>query len=76
MPWLNSWWATRNWSVGARLTKALRAAGFEYDGRKHRIRKHGHGVARLPFSYLGADQNAGPNYTGQPAVHSYYSDHG
>jgi hypothetical protein len=22
--------------------------------------------------YLGADKDAGPNYTGQPAVHSYY----
>ncbi|MFD0205449.1 MULTISPECIES: hypothetical protein [Saccharothrix] len=24
--------------------------------------------------YLGADDRAGPNYTGQPAVHSYYAD--
>jgi SAM-dependent methyltransferase len=62
--------------VGARLTKALRDAGFEYDSRKRRIRRQGHAVARLPFDYLGADGNAGPNYTGQPAVHSYYNDHG
>lgn len=61
---------------GRRLTKALRENGFDYDSRRHQIRRHGHGVARLPFDYLGADRNAGPNYTGQPAVHSYYSDHG
>ncbi|MFD4871429.1 hypothetical protein [Streptomyces sp. NPDC058412] len=27
---------------------------------------------RLPFRYLGTDPAAGPNYTGQPAVASYY----
>ena len=26
----------------------------------------------LPYRYLGADDRAGPNYTGQPAVDSYY----
>ena len=26
----------------------------------------------LPYRYLGADDQAGPNYTGQPAVDSYY----
>jgi hypothetical protein len=26
----------------------------------------------FPFRYLGADDTAGPNYTGQPAVDSYY----
>ena len=24
--------------------------------------------------YLGADDHAGPNYTGQPAVHSVYAE--
>lgn len=27
----------------------------------------------LPYTYLGADDRAGPNYTNQPAVHSYYA---
>lgn len=26
----------------------------------------------LGYTYLGADDNAGPNYTNQPAVNSYY----
>ncbi len=26
----------------------------------------------LPFTYLGADDQAGPNYTKQPAVNSLY----
>jgi SAM-dependent methyltransferase len=58
--------------LGRRLTTALRSAGFQYDGRNHRIRYTGNRQPRLPFRYLGADDQAGPNYTGQPAVHSYY----
>jgi SAM-dependent methyltransferase len=57
---------------GRTLTKALREAGFSYDNRNRRIAYAGAGRPRLPFTYLGADDQAGPNYTGQPAVHSYY----
>lgn len=59
-------------AAGRRLTKALREAGFGYDGRRHRVRFTGPGRPGLPFTNLGADDQAGPNYTGQPAVHSYY----
>jgi len=59
--------------AGRRLTAALRQAGFAYDGRNRRIQRRGHGVVELPFRYLGADEQAGPNYTGQPAVHSHYA---
>ncbi|MEV4144021.1 hypothetical protein AB0J40_10155 [Amycolatopsis sp. NPDC049691] len=55
-----------------RLLPALRAAGFSYDPRARRIRRDGHFTGTLPFRYLGADDRAGPNYTGQPAVRSYY----
>ena len=58
--------------LGRRLTTALRANGFQYDGRRRRITCHGPQQARLPFRYVGADDQAGPNYTGQPAVTSYY----
>ncbi|MGZ3143395.1 class I SAM-dependent methyltransferase [Lentzea chajnantorensis] len=57
---------------GRVLTKALRAAGFRYDTRKRLISFAGEGRPALPFRYLGADDRAGPNYTGQPAVHSCY----
>ena len=61
--------------AGRRLTSRLRAAGFSYDPRRRRISRTGPGEVRLPYSYLGADDRAGPNYTGQPAVHSYYAEH-
>jgi SAM-dependent methyltransferase len=57
-----------------RLSGSLRSAGFDYDARRRRITCTGHRHVRLPFRYLGADDQAGPNYTGQPAVNSYYTD--
>ncbi|MDX8047814.1 class I SAM-dependent methyltransferase [Lentzea sp. BCCO 10_0798] len=57
---------------GRVLTKALRDNGFLYDGRKHLVSFEGRGRPSLPFAYLGADDRAGPNYTGQPAVDSRY----
>ncbi|MFD9704111.1 class I SAM-dependent methyltransferase [Lentzea sp. NPDC059081] len=59
-------------AFGRVLTKALREAGFTYDNRNRRVSRVGAGSPRLPFAYLGADDKAGPNYTGQPAVHSCY----
>jgi hypothetical protein len=56
---------------GRRVIAALRAAGFTYDGRTHRISRRGAGDVEFGFQYLGADDHAGPNYTGQPAVHSH-----
>lgn len=58
--------------AGRALNRHLRRAGFELDTRRHRIRLQGRRRISLPYHYLGADDAAGPNYTGQPAVHSYY----
>ena len=55
-----------------RLAKALRANGLDYDARRHRITCRGRRDIVLPLDYLGADDQAGPNYTGQPAVDSHY----
>ncbi|ADJ43846.1 methyltransferase [Amycolatopsis mediterranei S699] len=55
-----------------RVLRALREAGFTYDSRAHRIRRDGPFAGSLPFRYLGADDRAGPNYTGRPAVRSCY----
>jgi SAM-dependent methyltransferase len=60
--------------AGRRLTARLQAAGFRYNHRRHRISCIGRRDARLPYTYLGADDHAGANYTGQPAVHSLYRD--
>jgi SAM-dependent methyltransferase len=58
--------------AGRRLATDLRDAGFSYDGRRRRIGRDDRGDVELPYDYLGADDSAGPNYTGQEAVHSYY----
>ncbi|MEO3820461.1 methyltransferase domain-containing protein [Plantactinospora sp. B24E8] len=58
--------------AGARLTRLLRAAGFTVDRRRRRVSRTGPATISLPYRYLGADDRAGPNYTGQPAVNSYY----
>jgi SAM-dependent methyltransferase len=60
-------------SSGAQIGKDLRRAGFRYaPGR--RLLSHSSQTLRhsLPYRYLGADDQAGPNFTGQAAVDSYY----
>jgi SAM-dependent methyltransferase len=57
-----------------RLRSRLRAAGLAYSPRRHQITCTGRRDVRLPYAYLGADDRAGPGYTGQPAVTSYYTE--
>ncbi|GLW90192.1 class I SAM-dependent methyltransferase [Actinokineospora globicatena] len=64
-------WRTVHTGRG-RLTGVLREAGFVYDARRRRISLTGRRDMSLPFRYLGADDRAGPNYTGQPGVDSHY----
>ncbi|MEU6427169.1 class I SAM-dependent methyltransferase [Microbispora sp. NPDC046973] len=59
--------------AGRRLTAALRASGLVYDARNRRVSCRGRREIDLPWPYLGADDRAGPNYTGQAAVDSYYA---
>jgi SAM-dependent methyltransferase len=58
--------------LGRQLVDALRIAGFAYDHGKKLLSCVGGRDVPLPFDYLGADDRAGPNYTGQPAVTSHY----
>jgi SAM-dependent methyltransferase len=58
--------------AGRSVAAAMRACGVEYDRRRRLVRCHGRKEVALPFRYLGADDRAGPNYTGQPAVDSCY----
>ncbi|HEX5442684.1 MAG TPA: hypothetical protein VFW87_02595 [Pirellulales bacterium] len=50
----------------------MRRNGLIYQSRKKLIRCEGRKSVVLPFRFAGADDEAGPNYTGQPAVNSYY----
>lgn len=60
-------------SSGPQIGKDLRRAGFRYASGR-RLLSHSAQTLRhlLPYQYLGADDQAGPNYTGQAAVDSYY----
>ncbi|MEU4116261.1 methyltransferase domain-containing protein [Kitasatospora sp. NPDC028055] len=58
--------------AGRAVLAALRAAGVEYRPRRHLLLLDGGRPVALPFEYAGADPSAGPNWTGQPAVGSYY----
>jgi trans-aconitate methyltransferase len=51
---------------------ALRRACVRYDRRKRLVVCRGRRAVVPPLRYLGADDRAGPNSTGQPAVDSYY----
>jgi hypothetical protein len=55
------------------VTRELRRAGLSYDPRRRIVSCQGPRAVRLPFVYEGANDAAGPNYTGQPAVDSHYA---
>jgi SAM-dependent methyltransferase len=57
---------------GRKVVADLRRAGMEYARRRRLLSYRGRKDVSLPYRYLGADDGAGPNYTGQPAVDSYY----
>jgi SAM-dependent methyltransferase len=59
-------------SAARRFASDLRRAGLRYDARRRLISRRGRKLVDLSYRYLGADDTAGPNYTGQPAVDSHY----
>ena len=58
--------------AGRRAAAGLRRAGLEYDRRRRWVACRGRRWPQFPAYYLGADDQAGPNATGQPAVDSHY----
>lgn len=54
------------------VLKALRQAGFEYHRRRHILERRGSAPVAFGWRYVGADDAAGPNFSGQPGVNSYY----
>ena len=59
---------------GSRVVRWLKRSVFEYHARFRRIVCRGPRRLEIPWRYLGADDTAGPNFTGQPAVDSWYGD--
>lgn len=59
-------------NAGNKVIRDLRKIGFEYQARKHLIVCKSRKDFTLKYRYLGADDTAGPNYSGQAAVNSHY----
>ena len=58
--------------LGRKVVKDLRNYGLEYVSKKHLLICKGNKTINLNFKYLGANDNAGANYTKQNVVDSYY----
>ncbi len=58
--------------LGRQIAKRFREAGMIFDGRRHLLSCVGGKSISLGYRYLGADDTAGANYSGQEAVDSYY----
>lgn len=59
-------------SANRQLVSLLKNKGLHYDTRRKILTCHGQKQISFELMFLGADDQAGPNYTGQPAVHSWY----
>jgi hypothetical protein len=57
------------------VARELRRVGIDYDRRSRLLRCRPLTEVEFPFRYCGADDQARPNYTKQPAVDSYYDWH-
>lgn len=60
-------------NTNAYLKKAFKQHGLTYNTRRKVLERMGSTAIKFDLRYLGADDHAGPNYTGQEAVTSYYS---
>lgn len=58
--------------AGQFVVKNLRRKGFDFNSKKHLLTFSGKKKIEFDFGYLGADDGAGANYTGQSVVDSYY----
>ena len=54
------------------LLQTFRKNEFDFCPRRRRLRSDGAKEISFEAEYLGGDDTAGPNFTGQPAVNSYY----
>lgn len=59
---------------GRIAVRHLRQAGLTFDSRRHLVGCEGPRGFEPQWQYLGADDQAGPNFSGQPAVDSWYAD--
>lgn len=62
--------------TGTYLKKKLREYNIQYNARQKVITCKGRRQIEWGLQYMGANDKAGPNYTGQEAVDAYYSIRG
>jgi len=55
------------------LKKLFKENGIRYNARRKLVTCEGPRDIHINLTYIGADDKAGPNYTGQAVVDSYYS---
>ena len=55
------------------LKNSFKQHGIVYNSRLKVLKRIGPKVIKFDLKYLGADDEYGPNYTGQDSVTSYYS---
>jgi SAM-dependent methyltransferase len=58
--------------LGSAVLQDWKERGLVYQSRRHLLSCEGARSIPQLYCYLGADDQAGPNYTGQPVVDSYY----
>jgi RimJ/RimL family protein N-acetyltransferase/SAM-dependent methyltransferase len=58
--------------AGNQIVKELQQQGLDYNKRKHLLTCRGKREICLNYKYIGANDRAGPNYTNQEVVDSYY----
>jgi SAM-dependent methyltransferase len=58
--------------AGRAALRIMRAQGWAFDPRRHLLSCDGPRALEMPWSYVGADDRAGPNVTGQDSVDSLY----
>lgn len=58
--------------LGRKLSNYCRQEGLEYHAKNKVLTSVGAKSLNFQLKYLGADDQAGPNYTGQAVVDSYY----
>lgn len=59
-------------SMSRSARRWMRSNGLIWDSRHHLLTCRGQKSIQKPFEYLGAQDTAGANYTGQEAVDSFY----
>ena len=59
-------------SMSRAISRFFNEVGLTFKSRKHLLSCEGQKIIDFPWSYLGADDKAGQNFTGQPVVTSYY----